>query len=107
MKYFRNPRILTLALLLGAHGFSPAGTTQEDDFATTPPAARPMVWWHWLGQNTSKDQPRPGKRVGFCSWNYFTKDSPLMESGLLGPVRLVQSDRACLKRGDGCSLPTE
>lgn len=35
-------------------------------------------------------QPRPSKeRVGFSTWNYFTKDSPLMESGLLGPVRLV------------------
>ena len=33
-----------------------------------------------------KGQPRPGKRVGFCAWNYFTKDSPLLESGLLGPV---------------------
>ena len=35
-----------------------------------------------------KNQARPGNRVGFCSWNYFTKDSPLMESGLLGPVTL-------------------
>jgi hypothetical protein len=35
-------------------------------------------------------QSRPSKeRVGFSTWNYFTKDSPLMESGLLGPVRLV------------------
>jgi hypothetical protein len=33
---------------------------------------------------------RPSKRQTFCTWNYFTKDSPLMESGLLGPVQLIQ-----------------
>ena len=38
-----------------------------------------------------KNQPRPGKRVGFCAWNYFTKDSPLLESGLLGPVSVRRS----------------
>ena len=35
-----------------------------------------------------KNQPRPGNRVAFSSWNYFTKDSPLLESGLIGPVQL-------------------
>jgi hypothetical protein len=34
-----------------------------------------------------KDQPRPSKgRFTFTNWNYFTKDSPLIPSGLLGPV---------------------
>lgn len=36
-----------------------------------------------------KGKPRPGKRIGFCTWNYFTKDSPLPESGLLGPVQIL------------------
>ena len=34
---------------------------------------------------------RPGRchgRFTFATWNYFTKDSPLESSGLLGPVRL-------------------
>ena len=26
----------------------------------------------------------------FTTWNYFTKDSPLISSGLLGPVRLLE-----------------
>jgi hypothetical protein len=33
--------------------------------------------------------PRPSrKRLCFTTWNYFTKDSPLVSSGLLGPVTL-------------------
>ena len=36
-------------------------------------------------------QPRPSKgRYCFTTWNYFTKDSPLVSSGLLGPVRIMQ-----------------
>jgi hypothetical protein len=35
-------------------------------------------------------QPRPSKgRYCFTTWNYFTKDSPLVPSGLLGPVRII------------------
>ena len=37
-----------------------------------------------------KHQPRPSKgRYCFTTWNYFTKASPLISSGLLGPVRIV------------------
>ena len=40
-----------------------------------------------------KGQPRPSKnRYCFTTWNYFTKDSPLVPSGLLGPVRLATED---------------
>ena len=39
-----------------------------------------------------KKQPRPGNRVGFCTWNYFTKDSPLLDAGLLGPVQVRVSE---------------
>jgi len=36
-----------------------------------------------------KKQPRPSKnRYCFTTWNYFTKDSPLSGSGLLGPVTI-------------------
>ncbi len=36
-------------------------------------------------------QPRPSKgRYCFTTWNYFTKDSPLISSGLLGPVRIMK-----------------
>ena len=37
-----------------------------------------------------KNQPRPSKgRYTFTTWNYFKKDSPLIPSGLLGPVTIV------------------
>jgi hypothetical protein len=37
-----------------------------------------------------KHEPRPSKgRFTFTTWNYFTKDSPLIPSGLLGPVQLA------------------
>lgn len=36
-----------------------------------------------------KGQPRPSQgRKCFTTWNYFTKDSPLLDAGLLGPVTL-------------------
>jgi hypothetical protein len=34
-------------------------------------------------------KPKPGPRVAFATWKHYSKDSPLLESGLLGPVRLV------------------
>ena len=39
----------------------------------------------WYKQN--KPKPKDG-RVTFTTWKHFTKDSPLMESGLIGPVRI-------------------
>ena len=38
-----------------------------------------------------KGTPRPSSgRYTFATWNYFTKDSPLVSSGLLGPVRILE-----------------
>lgn len=40
-----------------------------------------------------KNQPRPSKgRYTFTTWNYFKKDSPLISSGLLGPVRIMKEE---------------
>ena len=40
-----------------------------------------------------KNQPRPSPgRFTFTTWNYFTKNSPLISSGLLGPVQLMSSE---------------
>jgi hypothetical protein len=37
-----------------------------------------------------KRQPRPSQgRYAFTTWNYFDKDSPLVPSGLLGPVEVM------------------
>jgi hypothetical protein len=44
-------------------------------------------WPDWLLQG----RPSPTGRFTFTTWHAFTKDSPLLPSGLLGPVRLVPS----------------
>lgn len=36
-----------------------------------------------------KNQPKPGKRKTFAVWKNFQSTDPLLESGLLGPVRLI------------------
>ena len=39
------------------------------------------------------DEPRPSKkRYCFTTWNYFTKESSLIPSGLLGPVRILKEE---------------
>lgn len=46
-----------------------------------------------------KNKPRPSKgRYCFTTWNYFTDKSPLISSGLLGPVRLVTLSGAVKKQ---------
>ena len=34
-----------------------------------------------------KDLPRPGPRIAFSTWRHYTKNDPLPESGLIGPVK--------------------
>jgi hypothetical protein len=44
----------------------------------------------WTFSNT----PRPSKgRVAFTTWKHYQKDSTLLPSGLLGPVRLMAADQ--------------
>ncbi|HOC57443.1 MAG TPA: glycosyl hydrolase [Verrucomicrobiota bacterium] len=42
-------------------------------------------WPDWVLQG----EPRPDGRVTFCTRKVYTKDDPLLPSGLLGPVRLI------------------
>lgn len=44
--------------------------------------------WYRAG----KPKP-PGGRVTFAAWRYYEKDEPLVASGLLGPVRLLNPER--------------
>ena len=44
-------------------------------------------WPAWL----STKQPSPTGRASFAAWRLWTKDDPLLPSGLLGPVRIVTS----------------
>ena len=60
----------------------PDDCTADGSWKTGPIPA----WPEWL----LKHQPRPEPhRVTFTTWKYYTKDSPLLPSGLLGPVRLI------------------
>jgi hypothetical protein len=36
----------------------------------------------------AEGQPKPGPRIAFAAYKWYSKDDPLFESGLLGPVRL-------------------
>jgi hypothetical protein len=46
-------------------------------------------WPQWLLDG----QPSPTGRLTFTTWHHYTKDSPLLESGLLGPVTLRTAER--------------
>ena len=48
-------------------------------------AGRILQWPEWLQQNSPRPEPR---RHTFASWKHYEKDSPLLTSGLLGPVTL-------------------
>ena len=43
------------------------------------------LWPDWL----LKGEPRPGKRYTFTTHNHYSKESPLLESGLIGPVTIL------------------
>ena len=45
-------------------------------------------WPQWL----LDDKPSPTGRLTFTTWHHWTKDSPLLESGLLGPVTLSTAE---------------
>lgn len=47
------------------------------------------AWPRWLLDG----QPSPTGRLTFTTWHHYTKDSPLLESGLLGPVTLRTAER--------------
>jgi hypothetical protein len=50
--------------------------------------ARLAAWPQWLLDG----KPSPTGRLTFTTWHHYTKDSRLLESGLLGPVTLQTSE---------------
>lgn len=52
------------------------------------PNGRLKSWPEWLLDG----KPNPTGRHTFAPWNPWTKDSPLLTSGLLGPVRLLKAE---------------
>jgi hypothetical protein len=49
-------------------------------------------WPKWLLEN----QPRPSGRFTFTTWRLWSKDDPLVPSGLIGPVRILSVHAAPL-----------
>jgi hypothetical protein len=52
-----------------------------------------LKWPAWL----LKGEPSPTGRFTFATWKHWYKNSPLLESGLLGPVTLTCAQRAIFK----------
>ncbi len=73
----------------------PVGERFAADGTKTEVMARKLVTlpdWYRAGEA----KPADG-RVTFSTWSFFQKDEPLLDSGLLGPVRLVFADRIVAK----------
>lgn len=52
------------------------------------------AWPQWFLDKT----PRPSsKRTTFTTWRHYTRDTPLLESGLIGPVMLRSAARVTLE----------
>lgn len=62
------------------------GDEREPPDAEYARNGRLLRWPDWL----LRGEPRPSAgRYAFATWKHFTADSPLLPSGLLGPVRLL------------------
>jgi hypothetical protein len=60
------------------------------------PGGSLKAWPAWLVEG--KPRPPTG-RIAFTTWKHYTKDSPLLESGLLGPVTVRGGRRVPLAGG--------
>ncbi len=70
----------------------PDDCTADGKWLTGPLPA----WPEWF----RKGQPRPEpRRLTFTTWKYYTRDTPLLPSGLLGPVTLRGEPMTPVKAG--------
>lgn len=53
-----------------------------------------QAWPDWIKNGTPRP---PTERVTFTTWQFFQKDSPLLESGLLGPVKILRVPTVTLR----------
>ena len=70
------------------------GDEQLPEDSERNPDGTLKAWPAWL----AGDKPSPTGRHAFTSWRLWKKDSPLVESGLLGPVTLQVSERIPVAR---------
>jgi len=72
------------------------GDEQLPDDCEWLPGGALKAWPAWLVEG----KPRPATgRITFTTWKHYTKDSPLLESGLLGPVTVRVGRRVPLTPG--------
>ena len=67
------------------------GDEREPPDAEYAAGGRLARWPDWLVEG--RPRPSPG-RLAFSTWRHFAADSPLLPSGLLGPVRLMRGPEA-------------
>ena len=91
--------IFALSCMLAMTGSAAAQSSAPDPleagFQNPPASARPRVWWHWMNGNVTEEGIRligdkqPGaEHHAFTTFDPYEATSPLLESGLLGPVNL-------------------
>ena len=98
--------ILGALLALPALAQPPAADSLAESFLHPPDTAKPLIIWQWMNGIVSREgitadleafkriglsegKPRPSQgRHTVVSFKFFTKDSPLLPSGLLRPVKL-------------------
>jgi hypothetical protein len=59
------------------------------------------AWPQWLKEG----RPSPTGRLTFATWKFLTKDSPLLDSGLLGPVTLRPAEELIFSAADNPTAP--
>jgi len=48
----------------------------------------PVIWWHWMNGNITN--AGKAKKITYRTQAFYDANSPLLPSGLLGPVRIVE-----------------
>jgi len=66
------------------------GDEQLPEDSRRHPGGNLVEWPKWLQEG----KPSPTGRHTFSTWRHWSKDSPLMESGLLGPVTVRATECA-------------
>ncbi len=66
------------------------GDEQKPEDSSRNPEGSLKEWPQWLLENRAS----PTGRLTFSTWKFFTKETRLLDSGLLGPVRLVTTQVA-------------
>ncbi|MFZ1936814.1 MAG: glycosyl hydrolase [Thermoguttaceae bacterium] len=64
------------------------GDEQLPEDSKRYPGGNLVEWPKWLQEG----KPSPAGRHTFTTWRHWHKDSPLMESGLLGPVKMSATE---------------